>query len=72
MNYRKFSCGHYVYDIYDSCPICNIAVVNRTQSGGTMVQLDRGWECPKCGAVMAPSKECCVNCTGKKNEAPKV
>lgn len=24
----------------------------------------RGWECPKCGAVMAPTKDACVNCTG--------
>lgn len=23
-----------------------------------------GWECPKCGAVMAPSEKVCVNCRG--------
>ena len=22
----------------------------------------QGWECPKCGRVMAPFKECCVYC----------
>jgi len=25
----------------------------------------QGWECPKCGAVMNPNREVCVNCTGK-------
>lgn len=24
----------------------------------------KGWECPKCGAVMSPTTSCCVNCTG--------
>jgi hypothetical protein len=24
-----------------------------------------GWECPKCGAVMAPHVNCCVNCRGE-------
>lgn len=24
----------------------------------------KGWECPKCGAVMSPTTECCVNCKG--------
>lgn len=23
-----------------------------------------GWECPKCGAVMAPNQPTCINCTG--------
>lgn len=23
-----------------------------------------GWECPKCGAVMAPHVTVCVNCSG--------
>lgn len=26
--------------------------------------VQKGWECPKCGAVMAPFKTSCVNCTG--------
>ena len=25
---------------------------------------DRGWECPKCGAVMSPTTSVCVNCRG--------
>lgn len=25
----------------------------------------RGWECPKCSAVMGPSAIVCVNCDGK-------
>ena len=28
--------------------------------------MQQGWECPKCGAVMAPSTSCCVNCRGNK------
>lgn len=27
--------------------------------------MQQGWECPKCGAVMAPHVDCCVNCRGK-------
>ena len=26
--------------------------------------IERGWECPKCGAVMAPHINVCVNCKG--------
>lgn len=26
----------------------------------------KGWECPKCKAVMSPSMSVCVNCTGNK------
>ena len=26
--------------------------------------MQQGWECPKCGAVMAPHVDCCVNCRG--------
>ena len=26
--------------------------------------LDKGWECPKCGAVMSPTTSVCVNCRG--------
>lgn len=25
---------------------------------------EKGWECPKCGAVMSPITSCCVNCRG--------
>lgn len=25
---------------------------------------DKGWECPKCGAVMSPTTSVCVNCRG--------
>jgi hypothetical protein len=28
--------------------------------------LQQGWECPKCGAVMSPYTNCCVNCRGNK------
>lgn len=24
----------------------------------------QGWECPKCGAVMSPTTEVCINCNG--------
>lgn len=26
--------------------------------------LDKGWECPKCGAVMSPTTSRCMNCRG--------
>jgi predicted RNA-binding Zn-ribbon protein involved in translation (DUF1610 family) len=26
-----------------------------------------GWECPKCGAVMSPQMNYCINCKGEKN-----
>ena len=28
---------------------------------------EKGWECPKCGAVMSPTTSVCVNCRGKTN-----
>ena len=28
--------------------------------------MQQGWECPKCGAVMSPHTNCCVNCRGNK------
>lgn len=28
--------------------------------------MQQGWECPKCGAVMSPTTDCCVNCRGNK------
>ena len=30
--------------------------------------MQQGWECPKCGAVMAPHVDCCVNCRGNKGD----
>ena len=27
----------------------------------------QGWQCPVCGAVMAPWCSSCINCTGHKN-----
>ena len=27
----------------------------------------QGWECPKCGAVMAPFYPTCFNCNGKRD-----
>lgn len=30
-------------------------------------KLPQGWECPKCGAVMSPSSNHCINCTGYFN-----
>ena len=27
---------------------------------------EEGWICPKCGAVMAPWKPNCINCTGNE------
>ena len=29
--------------------------------------IERGWECPKCGAVMAPHMNVCVNCKGNSS-----
>lgn len=26
--------------------------------------LAKGWECPKCGAVMSPTTSACINCRG--------
>lgn len=26
--------------------------------------LQKGWECPKCGAVMSPTTSACINCHG--------
>ena len=30
--------------------------------------IQKGWECPKCGAVMAPHISCCVNCRGNNGD----
>ena len=29
-------------------------------------EIKYGWECPKCGAVMAPHVNVCVNCSGNQ------
>ena len=29
-------------------------------------EVQYGWKCPSCGAVMAPWKHSCVNCSGGK------
>ena len=29
-----------------------------------MTKMKQGWECPRCGAVMSPRIDCCVNCRG--------
>lgn len=29
-------------------------------------EIKYGWECPKCGAVMAPHVSVCVNCSGNQ------
>lgn len=34
-----------------------------------MTQIDKGWECPKCGAVMSPTTSVCVNCRGVSNSS---
>lgn len=26
-----------------------------------------GWKCPECGAVMSPWQNCCINCSGQHN-----
>ena len=40
---------------------------NNNYSGiGGLSQLPKGWECPKCTAVMAPFIPSCINCKGNK------
>jgi len=29
--------------------------------------VEKGWQCPVCGAVMSPRERVCVNCTGNAN-----
>ena len=31
--------------------------------------IERGWECPKCGAIMAPHMDVCVNCRGNNGDS---
>ena len=33
-----------------------------------MTWVDKGWECPKCGAVMSPTTSVCINCRGDSND----
>jgi hypothetical protein len=28
--------------------------------------IDKGWECPRCEAIMSPSSSICINCKGNK------
>lgn len=32
----------------------------------------KGWECPKCEAVMAPTIDSCINCKGKQTQVDTV
>lgn len=40
----------------------NYPVLNQSHPNTT-----RGWECPKCGSVWAPSVQSCNNCSNKTN-----
>lgn len=31
------------------------------------MNIQYGWKCPECGAVMSPWQNCCVNCSGRHN-----
>lgn len=42
----------------NNCPNPSFA-----EGNNTLIQ--QGWECPKCGAVMAPRVDVCVNCRGR-------
>jgi len=46
-------------------------LLERAKKEGMVVlpSVPQGWECPKCGAVMNPNREVCVNCTGKHKAA---
>lgn len=37
--------------------------INPSLTDGVVKNYQEGWVCPKCGAVMAPWKDCCVNCS---------
>ena len=34
-----------------------------------MTKMKQGWECPKCGAVMSPYINHCVNCSGRSKQS---
>lgn len=53
-------------DCCDECylqhqPIFTIKNIDSVQP----VIYRQGWVCPKCGAVMSPDMQNCINCTGK-------
>ena len=31
------------------------------------MNIQYGWKCPECGAVMSPWQNCCINCSGHHN-----
>ena len=45
-----------------------VAVLTELQE--TSQPMARGWECPKCGNVMAPWQAWCLFCTGRTERAP--
>lgn len=58
----------------DFCPTCTTAVRTPSHAGRPEPfvwpaprnhPMQTGWECPKCGAVMAHWMPNCVRCTGK-------
>ena len=34
------------------------------------MNIEYGWKCPSCGAVMAPWQKACINCSGNSNSSP--
>lgn len=36
------------------------------------MNIQYGWKCPSCGAVMAPWQNSCVNCSGEKQSTPNI
>lgn len=45
----------------------NYTCPNPSFAEGNNTLIQQGWECPKCGAVMAPHMDVCVNCRGSGN-----
>lgn len=67
-NIPQCSCG--ILNAQGYCPIHQVQYNNSINLGicysKKEIPASKGWECPKCEAVMAPLKDCCVNCVGKK------